>query len=85
MHQPTTTCSSATTTCSSAHTPRGLERAQEAAVMRSIVAAAANQPLALDAMEVDEFEFNITSSEKPHIQNDTVTLHKRAAKDYRVR
>lgn len=32
-----------------------------------------------------QFEFNYSSLEKPHIQNDTVTLHKKAAKDHQVR
>jgi uncharacterized Rmd1/YagE family protein len=31
-----------------------------------------------------QFEFNYSSLEKPHIQNDTVTLHKKAAKDHQV-
>jgi hypothetical protein len=26
-----------------------------------------------------QFEFNVTSAEKPHIQNDVVTLHRRSA------
>lgn len=32
-----------------------------------------------------QFEFNYSSLEKPHIQNDTVTLHRKAAKDHQVR
>lgn len=30
-------------------------------------------------VETDEFSFNFTITEKPHVQNDTVTLHKRFA------
>lgn len=29
--------------------------------------------------QVDEFQFNYTTLDKPHVQNDTVTLHKRYA------
>lgn len=32
-----------------------------------------------------QFEFNYSLLEKPHIQNDTVTLHRKAAKDHQVR
>lgn len=31
-----------------------------------------------------QFEFNYSLLEKPHIQNDTVTLHQKAAKDHQV-
>ena len=37
------------------------------------------QPLPTREMEVDEFQFNYTTLDKPHVQNDTVTLHKRYA------
>lgn len=30
-------------------------------------------------IETDEYEYNFTTTEKPHVQNDTVTLHKRFA------
>lgn len=30
-------------------------------------------------VETDEFQYNFTTTEKPHVQNDTVTLHKRYA------
>jgi uncharacterized Rmd1/YagE family protein len=38
----------------------------------------------LCALHVVQFEFNYSLSEKPHIQNDTVTLHRKAAKDHQV-
>ncbi|WIA12464.1 hypothetical protein OEZ86_003424 [Tetradesmus obliquus] len=63
----------------------GLDSAQEAAVMRTIAHQAANQPVDSEELEVDQFEFNYSSLEKPHIQNDTVTLHKKAAKDHQVK
>jgi hypothetical protein len=30
-------------------------------------------------VETDEFQYNFTTTEKPHVQNDTVTLHRRYA------
>lgn len=30
-------------------------------------------------VEVDEFQYNFTATEKPHVQNDTVTLARRFA------
>ncbi|KAF8071355.1 RMD1 [Scenedesmus sp. PABB004] len=63
----------------------GLDSGQEAAVVASLAAAAAHQPVPPEDVEVDEFEFNYSSLEKPHIQNDTVTLHRKAAKDHQVK
>ncbi|KAF6262180.1 hypothetical protein COO60DRAFT_1699457 [Scenedesmus sp. NREL 46B-D3] len=63
----------------------GLDSAQEAAVMRTLAHQAANQAVDSAEMQVDQFEFNYSSLEKPHIQNDTVTLHKKAAKDHQVK
>ncbi|GIL62527.1 hypothetical protein Vafri_16738 [Volvox africanus] len=34
---------------------------------------------------MDEFIFNISVSEPPHIQNDTITINRRQATDHRVR
>eukprot|EP00878_Enallax_costatus_P036531 GHUV01041031.1.p1 GENE.GHUV01041031.1~~GHUV01041031.1.p1 ORF type:complete len:187 (+),score=37.24 GHUV01041031.1:1601-2161(+) len=62
----------------------GLDSAQETTVMRTLARQAANQPVNIGDMEVDQFEFNYSSLEKPHIQNDTVTLHRKAAKDHQV-
>eukprot|EP00878_Enallax_costatus_P019516 GHUV01020590.1.p1 GENE.GHUV01020590.1~~GHUV01020590.1.p1 ORF type:complete len:327 (+),score=56.52 GHUV01020590.1:1601-2581(+) len=63
----------------------GLDSAQETTVMRTLARQAANQPVNIGDMEVDQFEFNYSSLEKPHIQNDTVTLHRKAAKDHQVK
>ena len=38
----------------------------------------------LEDHEVDEFEFNFSSTEKPHVKNDTVTLNKKDAGDHEV-
>ncbi|KIY91970.1 hypothetical protein MNEG_15993 [Monoraphidium neglectum] len=65
--------------------PRGLDAAQETSVIRNIARYAHSQAIEADEMEIDQFEFNVTSAEKPHIQNDVVTLHRRAAKDHRVK
>ena len=42
------------------------------------------QPLLEKEMEVDEFEYNFSATEKPNVRNDTVTLHKRFARDHKV-
>lgn len=44
----------------------------------------ASQLYVLCALHVLQFEFNYSLSEKPNIQNDTVTLHRKAAKDHQV-
>lgn len=36
-------------------------------------------------VETDEFQYNFTITEKPHVQNDTVTLHKRLAQDHKMK
>ena len=42
------------------------------------------QPLLEKEIEIDEFEYNFSATEKPHVRNDTVTLHKRFARDHKV-
>ena len=41
-------------------------------------------PLALAQVEIDEFQFNCSTNEPPHIQNDMITINKRQAADHRV-
>lgn len=50
-------------------------------VIRNIArhALADTDDLDTEDMEIDQFSFNVTTSEKPHIQNDTVTLHRRVS------
>jgi uncharacterized Rmd1/YagE family protein len=43
------------------------------------------QPLPPAEVEVDEFQFNYSSQERPHIQNDSVTLPRRTAADHRTK
>lgn len=63
----------------------GLEGSQEQAVISTLARSAAIQPVEPDEVEVDQFEFNYSLLEKPHIQNDTVTLHRKAAKDHQIK
>ncbi|GIL62526.1 hypothetical protein Vafri_16738 [Volvox africanus] len=59
------------------------QQQQEAAILRSVARAAERGPLA--RYDMDEFIFNISVSEPPHIQNDTITINRRQATDHRVR
>ncbi|GIL92541.1 hypothetical protein Vretimale_18957 [Volvox reticuliferus] len=61
----------------------GLQQQQEAAILRSLARAAERGPLA--RYDMDEFIFNISVSEPPHIQNDTITINRRQATDHQVR
>ncbi|KAI8464476.1 MAG: hypothetical protein J3K34DRAFT_440276 [Monoraphidium minutum] len=63
----------------------GLDAQQEASIIKHIAPYAQSQAIEPDEMEIDQFEFNVTSTEKPHIVNDVVTLHRRAARDARVK
>ena len=51
----------------------GLSERQEREVMRSLVAPCLVDALPASEVEVDEFQFHYSLSEKPHIQNDTIT------------
>ncbi|EFJ48922.1 hypothetical protein VOLCADRAFT_90235 [Volvox carteri f. nagariensis] len=55
----------------------------ELATLRSVAQSAEQNPLT--RYEKDEFTFNISVSEPPHIQNDTITINRRQATDYQVR
>jgi len=55
----------------------GLDPEGERAVVRGLVAPALVDPLDASEVEVDEFNFHYTLSEKPHIQNDTFTSEPR--------
>lgn len=37
------------------------------------------------SLQIDEFQFNYTLAEKPHIQNDMVTLGIKSSRDHRVK
>jgi uncharacterized Rmd1/YagE family protein len=51
----------------------GLTQREEWEVLRVLVAPAEVDPLPSADVEVDEFSFHYTATEKPHIQNDTFT------------
>ncbi|GLC65501.1 sporulation protein rmd1 [Pleodorina starrii] len=61
----------------------GLQQQQEAEILRSLVRAVESRPL--ERYDVDAFTFNISVSEPPHIQNDTITINRRQATDHQVR
>jgi hypothetical protein len=51
----------------------GLTELEEREIIRSLVAPALIDSLSADEIEVDEFTFHYTLTEKPHVQNDTFT------------
>ncbi len=55
---------------------------QEAIILRSLERVAQGR---LARYDMDEFIFNISVSEPPHIQNDTITINRRQATDHQVR
>lgn len=55
---------------------------QENTVVRGIAAQVQEQPLDPTEIEIDEFQFNFSATEKPHVQNDTVTLHRKYTTDH---
>ncbi|KAG2443260.1 hypothetical protein HYH02_009333 [Chlamydomonas schloesseri] len=61
----------------------GLQQQQETSILRTLAVAAERSPLS--RYERDEFVFNISVSEPPHIQNDTITINRRQASDHQVR
>ncbi|KXZ47725.1 hypothetical protein GPECTOR_33g607 [Gonium pectorale] len=61
----------------------GMQQHQEALILRSLARVVERGPLARP--EKDEFVFNLSGSEPPHIQNDTITINRRQATDHQVR
>ncbi|PNW74201.1 hypothetical protein CHLRE_13g589250v5 [Chlamydomonas reinhardtii] len=61
----------------------GLQQQQETSILRTLAVSAERSPLS--RYERDEFVFNISVSEPPHIQNDTITINRRQATDHQVR
>lgn len=58
-----------------------LTRPQEHDFVRLVCEVTESEPIPFYQMRVDEFEVHYTSREKPHIQNDTITLHRRSVQD----
>mmetsp|Transcript_22848 Transcript_22848/g.58202 ORF Transcript_22848/g.58202 Transcript_22848/m.58202 type:complete len:461 (-) Transcript_22848:496-1878(-) len=63
----------------------GLTKSQEMTIVRGLARQCHVQPLPDREVETDEFQYNFTTTEKPHVQNDAVTLHKRYANDHKMK
>lgn len=63
----------------------GLTEIQEQDVLRNMVVPCEENPLPVDEVEIDEFQFHYTASEKPHIQNDTITINHSFANDHLIK
>jgi len=63
----------------------GLTQEQEQDILRTMVVPCEVNPLPVSELEIDEFNFRYTSTEKPHIRNDTITISKRAAADHTIK
>ncbi|GAX76442.1 hypothetical protein CEUSTIGMA_g3887.t1 [Chlamydomonas eustigma] len=62
----------------------GMTKNQELTVVNGIGAQVLEDPLE-QGYEIDEFEFNFSTTEKPHVNNDTVTLNKKFVKDHQMK
>jgi uncharacterized Rmd1/YagE family protein len=58
---------------------------QEQDVLRNLVVPCEENPLPPRDVEVDEFQFHYTASEKPNISNDTITINHRFAHDHLIK
>ena len=58
---------------------------QEQDILRNLVMPCEENPLPSREVEIDEFTYQYTASEKPHIMNDSITVHYKVAGDYRVK
>uniref|UniRef100_A0A7S3QNM5 DUF155 domain-containing protein n=2 Tax=Dunaliella tertiolecta TaxID=3047 RepID=A0A7S3QNM5_DUNTE len=63
----------------------GLTKSQEMTIVRGMARQCNVQGLSDSEIETDEYEYNFTTTEKPHVQNDTVTLHKRFAQNHKMK
>ncbi|PSC74837.1 Sporulation RMD1 [Micractinium conductrix] len=63
----------------------GLSERQEREVMRMLAGPCLVDALPSSEVEVDEFQFHYTISEKPHIQNDTITINYRLRNDHLIK
>ena len=58
---------------------------QEQQVLRNVVVPNEENPLPPSEVEIDEFKFNYVANERPHIQNDTITINPRLSNDHRLK
>ncbi|KAK9822191.1 hypothetical protein WJX81_000989 [Elliptochloris bilobata] len=63
----------------------GLSQKQEQDVLRNLVVPCMLDPLPGREVEVDEFQVHYTANEKPHIQNDTITINHRFVGDHLIK
>jgi uncharacterized Rmd1/YagE family protein len=63
----------------------GLVCTQEQEVLRDIVVPSQEYPLPPKDVEVDEFQYHYTASERPNISNDTITIDRRFAHDHIIK
>ncbi|KAK9814251.1 hypothetical protein WJX72_002986 [[Myrmecia] bisecta] len=63
----------------------GLTQKQEQDILRNVVVPCEENPLPPSEVEIDEFQFHYTANEKPHIQNDTITINHRLSNDHLIK
>ena len=63
----------------------GINAAEEQGIVHAVINPCKVEPLELSDVEIDEFEFNYSLLEPPHIQNDVITINKGYAADHQVR
>ncbi|KAL4430906.1 hypothetical protein ABPG75_006162 [Micractinium tetrahymenae] len=63
----------------------GLSERQEREVIRALAGPCLVDALPAGEVELDEFQFHYTLSEKPHIQNDTITINYRLRNDHLIK
>jgi len=63
----------------------GINAAEEQGIVHAVINPCKVEPLELSDVEIDEFEFNYSLLEPPHIQNDVITINKGYAADHQVK
>ena len=63
----------------------GLTEKQEQDILTNIVRHCEENSLPSIESEMDEFQFHYVANERPHIQNDTITINHRLSTDHRIK
>lgn len=63
----------------------GLTEKQETDILHNIVRPCEENSLPPVEVEIDQFQFHYMANEKPHIQNDTITINHRLSNDHRIK
>ena len=63
----------------------GLTEKQETDILHNIVRPCEENSLPPVESELDQFQFHYMANEKPHIQNDTITINHRLSNDHRIK